>query len=114
MPNPPTAKPKDACPHCGRPTGLTMLEVLPSRDNKRFFVCKGCGGKFAIANNSKMAALMCGMMGMALGVLYPFNWIVKAGGATKLSIITGICAVILCVLGAATAAARITLSLEAR
>jgi hypothetical protein len=112
MPPEASPRPRDACPHCGRSVGLTLFELLPSNNNKRALVCKACGGKFDLANGSKMAAVVSGMVGMALGTLGPFSWIVKAGNGSKLAVISGILAVGLCILGAAMGAARLTLSLE--
>jgi hypothetical protein len=103
---------RDACPHCARSVGLTLFELLPSNNNKRVLACKSCGGKFDLSNGSKMAAVVTGMVGMALGTLYPFPMIVKLGNGSKLSIIAGILAVGLSIVAAAMAAAWLTLRLE--
>jgi hypothetical protein len=112
MSTPGSARPKDACPHCGRTVGLTLFELLPSSNNKRALICRSCGGKFDLSNGSKMAAVVTGMVGMVLGTLVPFPYIVKLGNGSKLSIISGIIAVGLSIVGAAMAAAWLTLSLE--
>ena len=107
-----TTHAKGACPHCGRSAGLVWWDLLPSRDNKKFFICKACGGQFVLSNASKMASVAGVMVGMALGMYFPFGWIVKAGHASKTSIIEGIAVVALTVGFAATTAARLTLQLE--
>ena len=91
---------------------MTLFELLPSNNNKRALTCKACGGKFDLSNGAKMAAVVTGMVGMALGTTYPFGWIVKAGGGSKLAVVTGILAVALCILGGAMGAAWVTLGLE--
>ena len=89
-------------------------DLLPSRDNRRFFTCKACGGHFALSNFCKMASIVGGMLGMAFGMFFPFEWIVKAGQGSKTSIIEGIAVAALTVGFAATTAARLTLQLESK
>ncbi|HSY40061.1 MAG TPA: hypothetical protein VLA79_11055 [Polyangia bacterium] len=105
---------KDACPHCGKSVGLTMWNLLPSRENNRFLVCKACGGHYDLSNNCRMTSILGGMGGMALGMAFPFQWIVKAGHASKGSIVAGIAVAALCIGFASITAARLTLSLEAK
>ena len=109
-----TTAAKDACPNCGRSLGLVWWDLLPSRDNKRFFTCKGCGGHLALSNSCKMASVVGGMLGMALGMFLPFEWIVRGGHGSKTSIIEGIAVAALTVGFAATTAARLTLQLESK
>ena len=90
-------KRKDACPHCGKQTGLTTWDLLPSRDNKRFLVCKACGGHYDLTNGNKMMSIIAGMVGMAVAMAGPFQWIVSAGHASKGSIAAGIAVVIVAV-----------------
>ena len=59
-----------------------------------------------------MASVMGGMLGMALGMFFPFQWIVSAGHGSKMAIVEGIAAAALTVGLAATTAARLTLQLE--
>ena len=67
-----------------------MWNLLPSRENNRFLVCKACGGHYDLSNNCRMTSILGGMVGMALGMAFPFQWIVKAGHASKGSIVLGI------------------------
>jgi hypothetical protein len=112
--NPTKTRAKDACPHCGKSVGLDWWALLPSRDNKRVLTCKACGGHFDLANACKMASIVGGMIGLALGMFFPFEWVVKAGNGSKISIAEGIVMAALTVGLAATTATRLTLQLEAR
>jgi len=109
---PETTHAKDACPHCGRRAGLAWWDLLPSRDNKKFFVCKSCGGQFVLSNACKMASVAGGMVGMMVGMFFPFQWIAKAGHGTKLAIFEGIVAAALTLGLASVTAARLALQLE--
>jgi hypothetical protein len=109
-----TTRAKDACPHCGKSVGLSWWNLLPSRENNRILVCKACGGHFDLANGCKMTSIIGGMAGMALGMAFPFQWIVRAGHASKGSIVLGIAAAALLIGLASTTAARLTLALEAK
>jgi hypothetical protein len=91
---------------------LVWWDLLPSRDNKKFFICKACGGRFELSNACKMASVMAAMLGMALGMFFPFQWIVRAGHGTKLSVVEGIAVAALTVGFASTTAARLALRLE--
>jgi len=106
--------PRDACPHCRRPVGLSWWNLLPSRENNRVFTCKACNGHFDLANSSKMASVIAGMAGMAVAMMYPFQWIVRAGGGTKSAVVAGIAVAATVICLAAMTAARLTLRLEAR
>jgi hypothetical protein len=110
--SPETTREKDSCPHCGKSVGLTFWNLLPSRENNRFLVCKACGGHYDLSNGCKMTSILGGMGGMALAMAFPFQWFVKAGHASKGSIVAGIAVAALAIgLGSATAA-RLTLALE--
>jgi uncharacterized membrane protein YedE/YeeE len=76
--------------------------------------CKACGSHFDLANACKMASIFGGMLGMALAMFYPFEWIVEAGHGSKLSIVEGIVVAAMAVVLAATTAARLTLRLESK
>jgi len=108
----PETKRKDACPHCGKPTGLTTWDLLPSRDNKRFLVCKACGGHYDLTNGNKMMSILSGMVGMAVAMAGPFQWILKAGHASKGSIAAGIAVAALSIGVFSITAARLGLQLE--
>jgi hypothetical protein len=111
----PETKPaRDACPHCGKPVGLTVWDLLPSRDNKRFLVCKACGGRYDLTNGCKMLSILSGMVGMALAMAFPFQWILKAGHASKGSIAAGIVVAALSIGLASITAARLGLELETK
>jgi hypothetical protein len=110
----PETRPKDACPHCGKSVGLTVWNLLPSRDNSRFLVCRSCGGHFDLTNGCKMMSILSGMLGMALAMAFPFQWIVKAGHASKGSIAAGIAIAGLSIGVASITAARLGLQLEAK
>ena len=72
-----------------------------------------CGGRFELSNACKMASVMGGMLGMALGNVLSFsNGSVSAGHGSKMAIVEGIAAAALTVGLAATTAARLTLQLE--
>ena len=86
--------------------------LLPSRERNRVLVCRSCGGHFDLANATKMASVLSGMVGMALAVMFPFQWIVQAGKASKVSIVAGATVVALAVGLVAMAVARLTLKLE--
>jgi hypothetical protein len=109
----PKAKPgKDACPHCGKPVGLSWSELLPSRDNNRVLTCKACGGHFDLSNGTKMAAVASGMLGMAFAMFGPFQWIVRAGNGSKSSIIYGLVAAVVVIGLTVTTTSRLTMQLE--
>jgi hypothetical protein len=110
----PATRRKDACPHCGRSVGLPWWKLLPSRERNRVLTCSACGGHFDLTNGCKMASVMSGMVGMALAMAFPFQWIIKAGHASKASLLAGMAAAVIVVGLAVTAAARLTLSLEAK
>ena len=112
--SPATTPSKDSCPHCGRTAGLDWWSLLPSRDNNRVLTCRSCGGHFDLANNCKMASIVGGMLGMAVGMFLPFQWIVRAGHGSKFSVLEGIVAAALTIGLASTTAARLTLRLEAK
>ena len=107
-------KRRDACPHCGKSVGLSNWDLLPSRDNNKFFVCKACGGRYALTNGCRMMSILCGMVGMALAMAFPFQWILKAGHASKGSIAAGIAVAALSIGLASITAARLGLELEAK
>ena len=109
-----TTRAKDACPHCGRSVGLTFWNLLPSRENNRLLVCKACGGHYDLSNGCRMTSILGGMVGMALAMAFPFQWIVKAGHASKGSIAAGILLAALSIALASVTAARLTLALEAK
>jgi hypothetical protein len=114
----PPALPKspssDSCPRCGKSVEMSFWTLLPSRDNHRVLTCGACGGHFDLANSSKMAGVMGGMAGMALGVLLPFDWIIRAGQGSKSYLIAGVVVVAACMCLGAVALTRILLRLEAR
>lgn len=110
----PETKPKDACPHCGKSVGLTIWNLLPSRENNRFLVCQACGGRYDLTNGCKMMSILAGMLGMALAMAFPFQWIVTAGHASKGSIATGILVAGLSIGVASIGAARLGLQLETK
>jgi len=114
MPAATPTQPKDACPHCSKSVGLPWWKLLPSRERNRVLTCSACGGHFDLSNGCKMASVMSGMAGMALAMTFPFQWIIKAGHASKSSVLAGIAAGVVVVVLAATAAARLTLRLEAK
>lgn len=114
MADPSMLQPKDACPHCRRSVGLPWWKLLPSRDNKRVLICKACGGHFDLSNACKMASIVGGMLGMVLAMLFPFQWIVNAGHASKASFAAGIVVAALGIGLGATTGARLTLQLEAK
>jgi len=105
---------KDACPHCGKSVGLTFWNLLPSRENNRFLVCKACGGHYDLSNGCRMTSILGGMVGMALAMAFPFQWIIKAGHASKGSVVAGIALAAVSIALASVAGARLTLALEAR
>jgi hypothetical protein len=109
-----TKRPKDACPHCGKPVGLSNWNLLPSRENNRFLVCKACGGHYDLTNGNKMMSILFGMVGMAAAMAGPFQWIVKAGHASKGSIAAGIAVAMLSIGVFSITAARLGLQLEAK
>jgi hypothetical protein len=114
MPNEPTALARDACPHCRKPVGLSWWNLLPSRENNRILICKSCGGHFDLANSSKMASVVAGMGGMAVAMMFPFQWIVRAGHGSKSAVVAGIAVAAAFICLAAMTAARLTLQLEPR
>jgi hypothetical protein len=105
----PTAK--DACPHCGKSVGLTFWNLLPAREN-RGFSCKACGGHYDLANNSKMASMVGGMIGMLVAIGFPFQWIIKAGHGSKLYVAAGVAVTALSFGLVSIVAARLALKLE--
>jgi predicted RNA-binding Zn-ribbon protein involved in translation (DUF1610 family) len=107
-------KDRDACPHCGKPVGLSIWNLLPSRDNNRFFVCQACGGRYDLTNGCKMMSILAGMVGMALAMAFPFQWLLRAGHASKGSIAAGIVVAGLSIGLASITAARLGLQLETK
>jgi hypothetical protein len=74
--------------------------------------CKACGGHFDLSNGCKMTSIIGGMVGMALAMAFPFQWIVRAGHGTKLSVVGGIAIAAVSIVLASSTAARLTLALE--
>jgi hypothetical protein len=109
-----TTRARDACPHCGRPAGLSFWNLLPSRDNNRFLVCKACSGHYDLTNGCKMKSILSGMVGMALAMMFPFQWIVRAGHASKGSVAAGVAVAALSIFLASAGVARLTLELETK
>jgi hypothetical protein len=107
-----TTRKRSDCPHCGRPVNLSWSQLLPPRDNKRVLTCQSCGGHFDLANSTKMTAVATGMVGMILSMFGPFQWIVKAGGGSRISLFGGLAVSIALVAVAAMTASRLTLTLE--
>jgi hypothetical protein len=91
---------------------MTIWDLLPSRDNKRFLVCKACGGHYDLTNGNRMMSILSGMIGMALAMAGPFQWILKAGHASKGSIAAGIAVAALAIGLFSITAARLGLQLE--
>jgi hypothetical protein len=91
---------------------MTFWDLLPSRDNKRFLVCKACGGHYDLTNGNKMMSILAGMIGLAVAMAGPFQWIVNAGHASKGSIAAGIAVAGLSIGAFSIAAARLGLQLE--
>jgi hypothetical protein len=110
----PETKPKDACPHCGKSVGLSVWSLVPSRDNNRFLVCKACGGHYDLTNGCKMMSILAGMLGMAMAMAGPFQWLLRAGHASKGSIAAGIVVAGLSIGLASISAARLGLQLETK
>jgi hypothetical protein len=109
-----TTRARDACPHCGRSVGLSWWSLLPSRDNNRFLVCKACSGHYDLTNGCKMKSILSGMVGMALAMEFPFQWLVRAGHGSKGSVAAGVAVALVSICGAAAGVARLTLELEAK
>ena len=65
-----------------------------------------------LSNACKMASVAGGMVGMMVGMFFPFQWIAKAGHGTKLAIFEGIVAAALTLGLASVTAARLALQLE--
>ena len=61
-----------------------------------------------------MMSIIGGMLGMALAMAFPFQWIVRAGNGSKLSIVAGIVVAALSIGLASTTAARLAFALEAK
>jgi hypothetical protein len=78
------------------------------------FACKACGGHYDLSDHSKMASILGALAGMAVGMLLPFQWIVKVGHGSKLSAFVGIGVAAFCVGVGAAIAARLTLRLESK
>ena len=112
MTNQEMTRAKDACPHCGKSVGLSGWDLLPSRDNNRVLTCKACGGHFDLSNACRMTSIISGMVGMALAMAFPFQWIVRAGHGSKGAIVVGIAVAALSIGVATTTGARLTLQLE--
>ncbi len=104
-------RPKDSCPHCGKPVGLSAWTLLPSNDRKRKLLCKVCGRQYDLSDSCKISSMMGGMLGMGLTVLLLFGRIVAAGHGSKVSIGLASGVVLLGFGLGALALARITLRL---
>jgi hypothetical protein len=87
-------QPRDACPHCGKSTGLRWWHLLPSGNRHRRIRCGSCQGYFDVADKSRMASILGGMAGMALALFFLFAPIVKAGGGSRLAALEGTVAVV--------------------
>lgn len=114
MSNTTTTRARDACPHCGRPARLSWWNLLPSRDNNRVLTCQACSGHFDLSNACKMRSILGGMLGMALAMAFPFQWLVRAGQGSKGSVVAGIAVAAASICVAAVGVARLTLELEAK
>jgi hypothetical protein len=110
----PVARSKHSCPHCGKPVGLSLWNLLPSSDRRRTLKCRACGKQYDLSDGCKVSSMMGGMLGMGLTVFLLFGRIVAAGHGSKPYI--GLAsAVVLFGFGlGAIAVARMTLRLERR
>jgi hypothetical protein len=114
MSNANPAGPRDACPRCGKPSGVTFWHLMPSNQRNRTLTCKACGGHYDLSDHSKMASILGALAGMAVGMVFPFQWIVKAGHGSKLSAFSGISVAAVCVGLGAAIAARLALRLVSK
>jgi len=108
----PVAPSKDSCPHCGKPVGLSLWNLLPSSDRHRKLTCKACGRHYDLSDGCKISSMMGGMLGMGLTVLLLFGRIVAAGHGSKSYIVAATAVVLLGFCLGAIALARMTLRLE--
>jgi hypothetical protein len=110
--SPSVARSKDSCPHCAKPVGLSLWNLLPSSDRRRQLKCRACGLQYDLSDGCKVSSMMGGMVGMGLTVFLLFGRIVAAGHGSKLSIALATAVVLLGFGLASIAAARMTLRLE--
>jgi hypothetical protein len=54
------------------------------------------------------------MLGMALAMAFPFQWLVRAGHGSKGAVVAGIGVAAACICSATVGIARLTLELEAK
>ena len=108
----PVAPSKDSCPHCGKPVGLSLWNLLPSSDRRRRLKCRACGLQYDLSDGCKISSMMGGMLGMGLTVFLLFGRIVVAGHGSKPYIALASAVVLLGFGLGAIATARMTLRLE--
>jgi len=112
VPNAPLARAKDSCPHCGKPVGLSLWNLLPSSDRRRKLTCRACGRHYDLSDGCKISSMMGGMLGMGLTVFLLFGRIVVAGHGSKAYVALASAVVLLGFGLGAIAVARMTLRLE--
>ena len=86
MSEPTPSKSRFACPRCGKPTRLSWLYLLPSNTRNRVLKCQACGGGYDLADSTKIAGLMGGLVGLGPSILL-FGRVVAAGHGSAPSVI---------------------------
>jgi hypothetical protein len=104
------AKRRDSCPHCGKPVGLRWWLLLPSNNRNRKLKCQSCGGLYDVSDNSKMASIFGGLIGIGPGVLL-LGRVTQRGGHSAASVIAGTVVAAACFALVSVIAGRLTLSL---
>ena len=82
----PKAGARNVCPHCGKAPGLRWWYLLPSNNSRRVLTCAQCNGGYDVSDNSKIASIMGGLLGIGPAVLL-LGQIVKYGHGSKLWIV---------------------------
>ena len=62
---------KRNCPHCGQPTGLSLLALLPAPNTEDNFKCRACGRHFKLSERTRMWCLGGGLIPL-LPAIYLF------------------------------------------
>jgi len=98
------------CPHCGEPTGLSLLALLPAPNTDDDFKCRACGGHFKLAERTRLWSLGGGLLPL-LPAIYLFAHF-SPGRSGAITAAAGLVVVLLSFGLGSIAAGWLTLRLE--
>jgi hypothetical protein len=76
----PTASRRN-CPHCGKPTGLPLLALLPAPNTDDDFTCRACKGHFKLSERTRLWCLGGGLIPVLPAIYLFAHFTPGRGGA---------------------------------